>query len=56
VDDQPKTNHPGLYGRVQPFNPCLPVTSSRTCNTHPPLGGAAVWAPFDDSVDWAPLN
>lgn len=31
-------------GHVNPFNPCLPFTTSRTCNTHPPFEGA--WAPF----------
>ena len=25
------TNHPSAYGRVNPFNPCLPYTESRTC-------------------------
>jgi hypothetical protein len=34
------------YGRVNPFNPCLPDIHSRTCPTYVPLGGGA-WAPFD---------
>jgi len=34
------------HGRVNPFNPCLPDTHSRTCPTYTPLGGNA-WAPFD---------
>jgi hypothetical protein len=37
--------NPG-YGRVNPFNPCLPFAGSRTCPTHPPIGDGA-WAPFD---------
>jgi IPT/TIG domain len=53
-DGSPKLNHDSAYGRVQPFNPCLPVTNSRTCNHYPSFGAA--WAPFDDSVDWASLN
>ncbi|CAA9534715.1 MAG: hypothetical protein AVDCRST_MAG30-4113 [uncultured Solirubrobacteraceae bacterium] len=31
-------------GHVNPYNPCLPYTGSRTCNNHPPFSGA--WAPF----------
>jgi hypothetical protein len=46
--------HPGAYGRVNPFNPCLPATGSRSCNTHPTFGSA--WAPFDDSPNWFALN
>jgi hypothetical protein len=52
--DPPAYWHQGAYGRVNPFNPCLPVTSSRTCNTHTAFGAA--WAPFDDSVNWLSLN
>ena len=33
------------FGRVNPFNPCLPYTLSRTCPTYIPFAGA--WAPFD---------
>jgi hypothetical protein len=33
------------YGRVNPFNPCLPYKDSRTCPTYIPFSGA--WAPFD---------
>ncbi len=33
-------------GHVNPYNPCLPFTSSRTCNNHPPLEGA--WSPFGE--------
>jgi hypothetical protein len=32
-------------GFVNPFNPCLPATLSRTCNRHPALADA--WAPFN---------
>jgi hypothetical protein len=39
------------YGRVNPFNPCLPHTSSRTCPTYIPFTGA--WAPFD-GLPWDP--
>jgi hypothetical protein len=49
----PDTNHPGAYGRVNPFNPCLPA-QSRTCTLHPSLAGDA--APFDGSLDWLSLN
>ena len=28
------SNHPTAYGRVNPFNPCLPATFSRTCPRH----------------------
>lgn len=50
----PATNHPFDYGRVNPFNPCLPDVESRTCTRHPNLAGDG--APFDDSLDWASLN
>src|SRR5215211_2379226 len=50
----PATNHPAAYGRVNPFNPCLPATWSRTCDAHPPLEEAG--APFDNSLNWAALN
>jgi len=41
------------YGRVNPFNPCLPDTDSRTCPTYIPFGGA--WAPFD-GPPWDPTG
>ena len=50
----PDTHHPNAYGRVNPFNPCLPAARSRTCTLHPGLEGGA--APFDGSLDWASLN
>ncbi len=47
------------YGRVNPFNPCLPYTGSRTCPSYIPFNGA--WAPFDglpdgDDPDYLVLN
>ena len=33
------------YGRVNPFNPCLPKTDSRSCPRYIPFENA--WAPFD---------
>ncbi len=47
----PKTNHPNSFGRVNPFNPCLPTTSSRTCPKYP-VGTA----PFDGSPNWYALQ
>ena len=55
-DDLPKppaTNHPDAYGRVNPFNPCLPYTGSRTCTNYV---NDDVGAPFDDSPNWYSLN
>jgi len=47
------SNHPTAYGRVNPFNPCLPDRNSRTC----PLAiDADTGAPFDDSLNWASLQ
>ena len=53
-EDPPHYNHPDSYGRVNPFNPCLPLTSSRTCNRFPHFDRE--WAPFDQSPDWLALN
>src|SRR5687768_4150519 len=50
----PATHHPLAYGRVNPFNPCLPASWARTCDLHPDLSGAA--APFDNSPNWYSLN
>jgi IPT/TIG domain len=47
-------NHPAAYGRVNPFNPCLPFTDARTCPSHLSLDSA--FAPFDTSVDWVALQ
>jgi hypothetical protein len=52
--DPPHYHHPDDYGRVNPFNPCLPVTTSRTCNRHPSFDRK--WAPFDQSPNWFALN
>jgi hypothetical protein len=46
--------HPGAYGRVNPFNPCLPFEWSRTCDRHPGINGAS--APFDGSPVWIALQ
>jgi hypothetical protein len=48
------TNHASAFGRMNPFNPCLPAAWSRTCEEHPGFAGAP--APFDDSPDWLSLN
>jgi hypothetical protein len=41
-------------GFVNPFNPCLPYTGSRTCNTHPPFVGG--WAPFGNTEIYHVFN
>jgi hypothetical protein len=46
-------NHPSAFGRVQPFNPCLPYRYSRTC---PTAVNDDTGAPFDDSLNWAALQ
>jgi hypothetical protein len=51
----PENSHPDAYGRVNPFNPCLPAAWSRTCLRHPILGGGAP-APYDGSPNWYSLN
>jgi hypothetical protein len=50
----PNTHHASSYGRVNPFNPCLPATWSRTCDLHPGFGDAP--APFDGSPNWYSLQ
>jgi hypothetical protein len=52
--DPPHYWHEDDYGRVNPFNPCLPVTHSRTCNRFPRFDEK--WAPFDQSPNWYALN
>ena len=52
--DAPKVIHPTSFGRVNPYNPCLPFTWSRTCDRHPGINGGA--APFDGSTNWASLQ
>ena len=49
----PDTNHPNAYGRVNPFNPCLPFTESRTCARYI---NSNTGAPFDGSPNWYSLN
>ncbi len=43
--DSAKLLHDTSYGRVNPFNPCLPHVRSRTCNRFPSL--SSPWAPFN---------
>jgi hypothetical protein len=52
--DPPHYWFPDSYGRVNPFNPCLPVVHSRTCNRFPSFDQK--WAPFDQSPNWYALN
>ena len=52
--EPPKTLHPGSWGRVNPYNPCLPNVWSRTCARHPGLDKAP--APFDGSTSWFSLQ
>ena len=52
--DSAKELHAMAYGRVNPFNPCLPATNSRACTAHPGFSG--VGAPFDDSPNWLSLQ
>jgi hypothetical protein len=47
-------NHTTVYGRVNPFNPCLPFVDSRTCSHFTEFGKAH--APFDGSPNWLSLN
>lgn len=53
ADGLPVSNHASAYGRVNPFNPCLPATWSRTC---PRFVNEGTGAPFDGSPDWLSLN
>jgi hypothetical protein len=48
-----KLRHPGAYGRVNPFNPCLPDEHSRTCALY---FNDSTGAPFDGSIDWLALQ
>jgi hypothetical protein len=50
----PIQRHPLRYGRVNPFNPCLPAVWSRTCTKHHNINGDS--APFDESTNWNSLN
>jgi hypothetical protein len=42
-----------VFGRVNPFNPCLPDVESRTCSNH---WNGSTGAPFDGSPIWYSLN
>jgi hypothetical protein len=53
-EDPPFYHHRLDYGRVNPFNPCLPVTHSRTCSRGVEFSNK--WAPFDQSPNWFALN
>ena len=46
-------HHPSAFGRMNPFNPCLPATWSRTC---PRYVDENTGAPFDGSPNWYSLN
>ena len=53
-DIQEYGNHPFVYGRVNPFNPCLPFDDSRTCSHYSEFG---MWhAPFDGSPNGLALQ
>jgi hypothetical protein len=57
ADDKPdllENWHAADYGRVNPFNPCLPYKWSRTCARGVEFG--AGFAPFDKSTDWFALQ
>ena len=45
--------HENAYGRVNPFNPCLPNRYSRTC---PHTTNSSLGAPFDGSPNWYSLQ
>lgn len=49
----PENNHADTFGRVNPFNPCLPNKFSRTC---PKIVNKDTGAPFDGSPNWYSLN
>ena len=49
----PDPNHPSSYGRINPFNPCLPYRYSRTC---PKAVNDSTGAPFDGSTNWYALQ
>ncbi len=47
-------NHWTAYGRVNPFNPCLPFADARTCVRYTEFGNKP--APFDGSYNWIVAN
>jgi hypothetical protein len=49
--DKQVFRHPTTYGRINPFNPCLPFVDSRTCPKYVEVGSSA-FAPFDLSPNW----
>ena len=53
--DKQVFRHPTAYGRVNPYNPCLPFTDSRTCPRYTDIGGGA-FAPFDLSPKWVAVQ
>jgi hypothetical protein len=53
--DQQVLRHEGLFGRINPFNPCLPFRDSRTCPRFVEIDGTP-YAPFDLSVNWVSLQ
>jgi hypothetical protein len=53
--DEQVQRHTTQYGRIQPFNPCLPFRDSRTCPRFVEIGGTP-YAPFDLSVNWVALQ
>jgi hypothetical protein len=53
LPEPPAMWHPDEYGRVNPFNPCLPARFSRTC---PRIVNGSTGAPFDGSPNWYSLN
>jgi hypothetical protein len=53
--DDPLLWHSNVYGRVNPFNPCMPFKDSRTC-PWPIVNLDNPAAPFDGSPDWFSLN
>ena len=48
TDKDAVENPAPLKGAVNPYNPCLPYTDSRTCERHPSL--ANPYFPFDAST------
>jgi hypothetical protein len=52
--EAPVYHHSDAYGRLNPFNPCLPDPRSRTCKRY--VEFESPWAPFDESIDWFSLN
>ena len=47
-------NHWTAYGRVNPYNPCLPFVDARTCVRYTEFSNKP--APFDGSYNWIEAN